>query len=64
MRFHFGVGNPTKIFPKWSSKIQIHDWYTIWARTEFNPKWSDQTISAIKKSERIKAGKIVHLKFI
>ena len=63
VRFHFGVGNPTKIFPKWSSKIQIHDWYTIWARTELNLNWKDETISAIKKSERIKAAKIIHLKF-
>jgi len=64
LRLHFGVGNPTKIFPKWSNKIQVYDWYTIWARTELNPNWGDQTISAIKKSERIKAAKIVHLKFL
>lgn len=64
LRFYFGVGNPTKIFPKWSPNIQIHDWYTIWARTELNPNWNAQTISAIKKSERIKAAKIVHLKFL
>jgi len=64
LRFHFGVGNPTKIFPKWSPKIQVYDWYTIWARIELNPNWKDQSISAIKKSERIKAAKIVHLKFL
>jgi len=64
LRFHFGVGNPTKIFPKWSSKIQLHDWYTIWGRTELNPSWSGEIISAIKKSERIKAAKIIHLKFV
>ncbi|MHA1668975.1 MAG: class I SAM-dependent methyltransferase [Promethearchaeota archaeon] len=63
VRFYFGVGNPTRIFPKWSPKIHVHNWYTIWAKTEFNPQWSEKTISAIKKSERIKAAKIIHLKF-
>ncbi len=64
LRLHFGVGNPTKIFPKWSPNIQIHDWYTIWARTKINPNWDKKSISAIKKSEHVKAAKIVHLKFL
>lgn len=64
LRFYFGVGNPTKIFPKWSSKIKVHDWYTIWARRKINPNWNEKIIAAIKRSERIKAVKIVRLKFI
>jgi len=64
VRVHFGVGNPTKVFPKWSSKIKVHDWYTIWARTKINPNWNEKTITAIKISERVKAAKIVRLKFI
>lgn len=64
LKLYFGVGNPTKVFPKWSSKIQVHNWYTLWARTKFNPMWSEETIAAIKKSERVKAAKIVHLKFV
>ena len=62
--FDFGVGNPTKVFPQWSPNIKVLDWHTIWARTELNPNWTEKTVSAIKKSERIKAAKIVHLKFI
>jgi len=64
LRFHFGVGNPTKIFPKWSPKVQVYDWYTIWARTKINPNWDKKAIATIKKSERVKAAKIVHLKFL
>ena len=33
LRFYFGVSNPTKIFPKWSPKIQVYDWYVLWSRT-------------------------------
>jgi O-methyltransferase involved in polyketide biosynthesis len=63
VRLHFGVGNPEKIFSTWSPKIQIKDWYTMWSRTEINPNWHEKTIKAIKRSERFKAAKIIHLKF-
>lgn len=64
VRVHFGIGDPTKLFPKWSSRIKVHDWYTIWSRTKINPDWNEKVIAAIKKSERVKAAKIVRLKFI
>ncbi len=64
LRFHFGVGNPEKIFPNWSPKIKIKEWYTIWSRLEINSEWYEKTIKAIKKSERVKAAKIIHLKFL
>jgi O-methyltransferase involved in polyketide biosynthesis len=64
LRFQFGVGNPEKIFPKWSPKIKLIDWHTIWSRLEINPNWHKKTIKAIKKSERVKAAKIIHLKII
>ena len=63
VRFHFGVGNPEKVFPTWSSKIKIIDWYTIWSRATIIPNWDENVIKLIKRSERIKAAKIVHLKF-
>lgn len=63
LSFHFGVGNPEKVFPKWSSKLELKDWHTIWSRLEINPEWHEKTIKAIKKSETAKAAKIIHLKF-
>jgi len=63
LRFLFGVGNPEKVFPKWSPKIELKDWHTIWSRIEINSEWHKKTIKAIKKSERVKAAKIIHLKF-
>ena len=63
LRFQFGVGNPKKLFPKWSSKIELKEWYTIWSRLEINPEWNEKTIKAIKKSEKVKAAKIIHLRF-
>jgi len=64
VRMHFGVKNPEKIFPKWSPHIELKEWYTIWSKIEINPEWRKKTIKAIKKSERIKAAKIIHLAFI
>lgn len=63
LRFHFGIGNPEKVFPKWSSKLELKDWHTIWSRLKINPEWHEKTIKAIKKSEKAKAAKIIHLKF-
>lgn len=63
LRFHFAVNNPDKIFPTWSPKIQVIEWYTIWSKIIINPNWHKKVIKAIKMSERVKAAKIVHLKF-
>jgi hypothetical protein len=35
----------------------------LWARTTINPNWHEKIVKAIKKSERVKAAKVVHLKF-
>lgn len=64
MRLHYAIGNPTKEFSKWSKTIELIDWYTIWARTPINRNWSKKTLKMLKLSERLKTGKIIHLKFL
>ena len=62
--FHFSVGNPMKKFPKWSNKIEVVDWFTIWTRTPLNPNWSKKTIKMINIAERFKTAKIVQVRFL
>ena len=64
IRLHYGIGNPTNEFSKWSKNIELIDWYTIWARTPINPNWSKKTQKMLKVSERLKTSKIIHLKFL
>lgn len=62
--FSFSVGNPMKKFPKWSDKIEVVDWFTIWARAPRNPNWSKKTIKMINIAERFKTAKIVQVRFL
>lgn len=62
--FCFSVGNPMKKFPKWPNKIEVVDWFTIWARAPRNPNWSKKTIKMINIAERFKTAKIVQVRFL
>jgi len=62
--FCFSVGNPMKKFPKWPNKIEMVDWFTIWARTPRNPNWNKKTLKMINIAERFKTAKIVHVRFL
>ena len=64
LRLHLSIGNPAKKILKWSNKIQIVDWYTIWARTPRNPKWSKKSLKMIRFAERLKTAKIVQVRFL
>lgn len=64
IRVKFGIGDPIKLFSKWSIKIEVIDWYTLWAHTPINPIWSKNTHKMLKISERFKTSKIIHLKFL
>ena len=64
IRLHYGIGNPTNEFSKWSKNIELIDWYTIWARTSINPNWSKNTQKMLKFAELLKTSKITHLKFL
>lgn len=60
---YFSVKNPESIFPQWSDKIQVLDWFPIWSRTKINQNWNKRTIKMIKLTRRLKTSKIVLLKF-
>ncbi len=61
--WNLSVSDPNKQVLTWSEKIQVIDWHTIWNKLEINPAWSKKTLRMIKISERLKTGKIVHIKF-
>ena len=59
----FNVGNPNKVFPKWSNKIKVLDWHLGWDQVPQNPNWDKKTIKMIKLVKLFKTGKIVLLDF-
>ena len=61
--WYIGIGDPIKRLAKWSNKIEVIDWYTMFARTDLNPRWHKKTLKMIKIAERFKTAKIVHVKF-
>lgn len=61
--WRLSITHPFKQVSKWSEKIQIIDWFTIWKKLHINPTWSKKTLRMIKISERLKTGKIVYIKF-
>ncbi len=61
--WHIGISDPIKTLGKWSNKLKVIDWYTMYARTEFNPKWNKKTFKMVKIAERFKTAKIVQVKF-
>jgi len=63
LSFKLAIGNPAKIIPKWSKKLQIIDWYTLYSRVPINPKWPEKAKKMIKVSEKLKTAKIVILEF-
>ncbi|MFX1380508.1 MAG: class I SAM-dependent methyltransferase [Promethearchaeota archaeon] len=62
--WHIGIGDPIKTISKWSDKLKVIDWYTMYARTELNPRWDKKTLKMIKMAERFKTAKIIQLKFM
>ena len=61
---YFSVKNPENLFPLWSEKIEVVDWFTLWTRTEINPTWNKRTIKMIKLIRRLNTSKIVQLRFL
>lgn len=62
--WQLAIGNPMKQISKWSKKIQVIDWFTMWSRTERNPNWNKKTLRMISITERLKTSKIVYVKFL
>lgn len=62
--WHLAISNPVKQISQWSNKIEVIDWYTMYARTDLNPRWHKKTLKMIKMAERFKTAKIVQVKFL
>ena len=61
--WYIGISNPNKTIAKWSDKIKVIDWYSMFARTELNPRWNKKILKMAKLAERFKTAKIVQVKF-
>ncbi|MFX1575207.1 MAG: class I SAM-dependent methyltransferase [Promethearchaeota archaeon] len=63
LSFSLPVGNPEKIILKWSDKLQIKEWYTMYSRLPRNVKLHKKIRRMIKGSELLKIAKIVIVVF-
>jgi len=61
---YFSVKNPENLFPLWSEKIEVIEWFPLWTRTEINPTWNNRTKKMIKLMRRLNTSKIVQLRFL
>ncbi len=64
LSFSLPIGNPDKTVLKWSDKLRIKEWYTMYSRIPFNPKLHKKTRKMIKGSELLKIAKIVIVEFL
>ncbi|MFX1255196.1 MAG: class I SAM-dependent methyltransferase [Promethearchaeota archaeon] len=63
INFDFALGNPVKQISKWSDRIQVIDWFTLFAKIPRNPKWKLKTRLYMNISDRFKLGKYAQLRF-
>jgi O-methyltransferase involved in polyketide biosynthesis len=62
--WYIGISDPVKTMTEWSDKLEVIDWYTMYAHIDLNPKWHKKTHKMVKMAERFKTAKIVHVKFL
>ncbi|MFX0202851.1 MAG: class I SAM-dependent methyltransferase [Candidatus Hodarchaeota archaeon] len=62
--FDFSLGNPVKQISKWSDKIQVVDWFPLFARTPRNPKWKITTRFQMNVCDYLKLGKYAQVRFL
>ncbi|MFX1298179.1 MAG: class I SAM-dependent methyltransferase, partial [Promethearchaeota archaeon] len=64
LSFSLPIGNTEKSILKWSDKLRIKEWYTMYSRIPINPKWHKKTRKMIKISRLFNIAKIVVLEFL
>ncbi|MFX1274603.1 MAG: class I SAM-dependent methyltransferase [Promethearchaeota archaeon] len=64
MEMHFGLGSPVRQISKWSDKIKVIEWYTLFDRIPRNLNWEKNTIRLMNLSDKFKIGKYVLLRFL
>jgi len=63
VRFHFPVGNPSKVFGAWSPKLHVKEWHVLGTQIPIDPNWEKKTRKMVRVTRILKTAKIVHLKF-
>ncbi|MFX1539067.1 MAG: class I SAM-dependent methyltransferase [Promethearchaeota archaeon] len=61
--FYFGLNNPGRQITKWSEKIQLINWFSLFSKVVRNKKWKLYTRLQMNISDIFKIGKYVHLRF-
>ena len=60
----FGLRNPYKQIPSWTTRAEVLDWFPMFSRIQRNPKWKWVTRMTMRLNDWLKVGTFVHLKFL
>ncbi|MFX1509422.1 MAG: class I SAM-dependent methyltransferase [Promethearchaeota archaeon] len=63
VELHFGLGNAWKEIPRWSSRLQVIDWFPMFSQISKNPKWKFKTRMLMRFSDWLKVVSFVHIQF-
>jgi O-methyltransferase involved in polyketide biosynthesis len=62
--FQLSLGKPETQIPRWSDRIEVVEWLSLFDRTPFDPRWTRQTRFRMRLSNWLKVAKIVHVRFV
>ncbi len=59
----FGLGNARKQIPSWTKRAKVLDWFPMFSRVPWNPRWKWKTRMMMRLSDWLKVVTFVHIKF-
>ncbi|MFX0078932.1 MAG: class I SAM-dependent methyltransferase [Candidatus Hermodarchaeota archaeon] len=59
----FGLGNARIQIPSWTKRAKVLDWFPMFSRVAWNPKWKWKTRMMMRLSNWLKVVTFVHIKF-
>lgn len=63
VNIHFGIGNPEKQIHKWSDRLNILEWFPLFARITREKRWKWRTRVMMQLNDWLNVSKFIHVKF-
>lgn len=63
VNIHFGLGNPEKQIHKWSDRLNILEWFPLFARITREKRWKWRTRVMMQLNDWLNVSKFIHVKF-
>ncbi|MFX1301490.1 MAG: class I SAM-dependent methyltransferase [Promethearchaeota archaeon] len=59
----FGLSNARRQIPSWTKRAKVLDWFPMFSRVPWNPKWKWKTRMMMRLNDWFKVSSFVHVKF-